>query len=160
MMVKLLSLYLVFTYFNPDMVSDFPLLLHACTDLKSIFLDFVCRKGLQFTKKKYMARSTFWWCLTIRGGKVILGMVLWCSVILLIDLPCMVGIWGPLMASVMMMPSVVIRHFMIWFFWMDSCKICVDAHPTSCCNIIALSAPLIPCMQNHDLLLYTALRNF
>ena len=31
-----------------------------------------------------MDRSIFWWCLSIRGGKGVLGMVLWCSGILLI----------------------------------------------------------------------------
>ena len=91
-MVKPLSLYLVFTCFNTDMVSDFPLLLHAWTDLKYIFLDFVCRKGLPFTKKQSMASSTFWWCLAIRGGKGVIVMVLWCSRLLLIALPCMMGI--------------------------------------------------------------------
>ena len=43
--------YLVFTLFNLDMVLGFPMLLHAWTDLKSIFLDFVCRKVLSCTKK-------------------------------------------------------------------------------------------------------------
>ena len=43
-MVKPLSLYLVFTWFNPDMVSYLPLLLHAWTDLKSVFFDSVCMK--------------------------------------------------------------------------------------------------------------------
>ena len=41
-----------------------------------------------------MASSTFWWCLSIRGGKDILGMVLWCSGILLNALPCMIVILG------------------------------------------------------------------
>ena len=59
------------------MVSDFPLLLHAWTDLQYILLDFVCRKGLQFKKEKSMASSIFCWCLAMRGGKGILGMVLW-----------------------------------------------------------------------------------
>ena len=154
-MVEPLSLYLVFTCFNPDMVSDFPLLLHAWTDLKSIFLDFVCRKVLPFTKKKSMASSTFWWCLAIRGGKGILGMVLWCSGLLMIALPCMMGIWGPYMASALLMSSVVIGKFLIWLFWMASFKVCVDGHPMSCYNILASSAPLISCLKKHDLLLST-----
>ena len=49
MMVKPLSLYLLFTCFNPYMVSDLPLMLHAWTELKSIYLDLVYRKGLPFT---------------------------------------------------------------------------------------------------------------
>ena len=93
-MMKPLCLYLVFTCFNPDEVSDFPLLLHALTDLKSIFLDFMCRKGIPLTKKKYMASSTFWWCLDMRGVEGIRVMVLWCSGVLMIDLPCMMGILG------------------------------------------------------------------
>ena len=69
MMIKTLSLYLVFTCFNPDMVSGFPLLLHAWTDLKSIFLDFLCSKVIPFTNKSFMASSIFWCCLAIIGGQ-------------------------------------------------------------------------------------------
>ena len=50
-MGKPLSLYLVFTCFNPDIVSYFSLILHACTDLKYIFLDLLCRKGIPLTNK-------------------------------------------------------------------------------------------------------------
>ena len=50
------------------------------------------------------------------------------------------------MASALLMPSMVIGQFMIWFFWMASFKVCVDGYPTNCCNIIALSAPLISCL--------------
>ena len=58
------------------MVSDFPLLLYAWTDLKYIFLDLVCRKGLAL--KKCMASSTLLWCLATKGCKGIRGMVvLW-----------------------------------------------------------------------------------
>ena len=52
-MVSPLSWYLVLTCFIPDIISDLPLLLHACTDLKSIFPDFVCKKRLPFTKKTH-----------------------------------------------------------------------------------------------------------
>ena len=58
-MVKPLSLYLVLTCFNTDMVSDFPLLFHAWTDMKCIFLDFVCRKVLSFTKKNTWLAPNF-----------------------------------------------------------------------------------------------------
>ena len=51
LMVKPLALYFIFTSFNPDMVSYFPMILNAWTDLKSICLDFVCRKGLPSTKE-------------------------------------------------------------------------------------------------------------
>ena len=112
-MVKPLSLYLLLTFFNTDIVSDFPLLLHAWTDLKYILLDLVCREGMPSTKKKYMARSTLWWCLAMVGGNGILGMILWCSGILLIDFPCMMGIWGPYMASGMLILSMVIGHLLI-----------------------------------------------
>ena len=94
MMVKPLSLYLVFTYFNPDIVSDFPLLLHNWTDLKYIFLYLVSRKGLPLAKKTFMASFTLWCFLDMRGEKGIFGMFLWCYEILLIALPCMMGIWG------------------------------------------------------------------
>ena len=93
-MVKPLSLYLVFTCFNTDIVSYFPLLLHDWTDLKYIFLGLMCRKGLPLTKEKYMDSSTLWWFLDMRGGKDKLGMVLWWPGLLLIALPCILGIWG------------------------------------------------------------------
>ena len=157
-MAKPLSLYLVSTCFNNDMVSDFPLLLHDWTDLKSIWLDFMCRKNLPSTKKRSMAFSTFWWCLNMIGGKVILGMVLWCSGLLIISLTCMMGIWGPYMAYVMLILSVVIGKFPIRLFWTASFKVCVEGNPTSCCSIIALPATLIYCMWNHNLLLYMVLR--
>ena len=51
MIVKTLSLYLVFTCFNPDTVLYFPLLLHDWTDLKYILLGLMCSKGLLLTKK-------------------------------------------------------------------------------------------------------------
>ena len=142
-MVEPLYLYLIFTCFNPDMVSYLPLLLHAWNDLKYIFLDFVRIKWLPFTKKKSMASSIFYWCLTTRGGKGIFGMALWCSGLLLIALPCIMGTWGPYMAYALLMSSEVIGKFMIWFFWMASFKLCVDSHPTSCCNILVSSATLI-----------------
>ena len=47
------------------------------------------------------------------------------------------------MDSAILIKSVAIVQFMIWFFWMASFKVCVDGHPTSCFNIIALSAPLV-----------------
>ena len=103
----------------------------------------MCRKVLSFTKKKFMASSIFWWCLAIIGGKGILGLVLWCSGILLIALNCIMGIWWPYMASALLISSEVIGQFLIWLFWMDYFKVCVDGHPTSCFNIIALSATLI-----------------
>ena len=109
------------------MVSDFLLLLHSWTDLKYILLDFVCRKVLPFTEKKSMASSTFWWFLAIRGGKGILRMVLWWSGLLLIDLPVMMGIWGPYMDYALLMSLVVIGQFLIWFFCMAFLKVCVDA---------------------------------
>ena len=158
-MVKPISLYLVFTCFNPYMVLYFPLLLRAWADLKYIFLGFVCRKGIPFTKKQSVSSSIFGWFWAIREVKSILGMVLWCSGILMVALTCMVSIWGSYMASDLLMLLVVIGQFLIWFFWMDSFKVCVDGHPTSCCNILALSAPLIYCLRNHELLLSTLLRN-
>ena len=50
-MMKHVSLYLVFTCFNTDVVSGFTLLFHDWTDLQSISLDFFCRKGLLLTNK-------------------------------------------------------------------------------------------------------------
>ena len=47
------------------------------------------------------------------------------------------------MASTMLISLVVIGQFLIWFFWVASLKVYVDGHPTSCYNILDLSAPLI-----------------
>ena len=80
----------------------------------------------------------------MRGGKGILGMYLWRSGLLLIALPCMMVIWGPYKASAMLMMSVVIQQFQMWFL---SFKVCVDGYPTSFCSIVALSYPLIYCVS-------------
>ena len=112
-MVKSLSLYLIFTCLNPDIVLYFPLLLDAWTDLKYIFLDLVSRKDLPLTKKKSTASSTLWCCLAMRGGKNILGMVLWRSGILLVALTCMMVIWWPYMSSSLLVSSVVIGQLLI-----------------------------------------------
>ena len=142
-MSKPLSLYLFFACFNPDMVLNFPLLLHAWTDLKSIFLDFVCRKGLPLTNKKFVDSSTCWWCLDMRRVKGILGVVLWCYVILLIVLPCMIGILGSYMSYALLVLFLVIVQFLIWFFSTDSFKVCVDSHLKSCCSNLDPSDPLV-----------------
>ena len=114
--MKPLSWYLVLTCLKTDIVSDFTLLLNACTDLKYIFFNFMCMKGVTFTKRKSMASSTLWLCLAPRGGKGILGMVLWYSGLLLMALYCIMGMWGPYMASALLVYSVVISQFLIWFF--------------------------------------------
>ena len=156
--MKPLSLYLVFTCFNPDIVSDFPLLLHAWTNLKSIFLDLVCRKGLPLTTKNPMSRSTLWWCLATRGRKGILVMVLWYSGLFMIAFPFMVGIWGPYMASALLVSFLVIGQFLIWFFWTEYFKVCVYGHTINWWIIIASSDPLFSRLWNRDLLLSTVLR--
>ena len=84
-MVNPLSWYLELTYFIPDIISDLPLLLHSCTDLKSILLDFVCSKGIPFTNK-YIAISTLWWCLEMWRGDRILMVVFCYSGLLLMAL--------------------------------------------------------------------------
>ena len=63
------------------------------------------------------------------------------------------------MSSVLLMLSAVIGKFLILFFCMASFKVCVDVHHTSCCNILASSAPLISCLWKYDLLLSTVLSN-
>ena len=78
-------------------------MLNACTDLKYIFFNFMCMKGVTFTKRKSMASSTLWLWLAPRGGKGILGMVLWYSGLLLMALYCIMGMWGPYMASALLM---------------------------------------------------------
>ena len=65
-----------------------------------------------------------------KRGQGILGMVLWCAGTLVLALTCMLGIKGPYMASTVLMELVVIGQFLIWFFWMDYFKVCVDGNPT------------------------------
>ena len=113
MSLKPLSLYLVFTCFNPDIVFEFPLLLHAWTDLKYILPDLVFSKSIPLKKKKSLATSILWWCLSMRGDKGILGVVLWCSVLLLVSFPCMMVIRGAYMDSDLLMSYVVIGQFLI-----------------------------------------------
>ena len=114
-MVKALSWYLLSTLFRPYILSDFPLLLHDCTDLKSVLIDFVCIKGLPFTKKKYSAIYTFWWCLAMGGGKGTLGIFLWWYGLILVSLPCIMGICGTYMGSAQLVSSMVIGKFLNLF---------------------------------------------
>ena len=63
------------------------------------------------------------------------------------------------MASALMISSVLIGQFLIWFIWMDYFKVFVDGHPTSFCNILASYAPLISHLLKHNLLISTVLIN-
>ena len=47
------------------------------------------------------------------GYKGILGVVFWCSGILMVALPCMMGIWVPYMASALLVSFVVIGKIMV-----------------------------------------------
>ena len=156
-MLKPLYFYLVFICFNPDIVSSFPMLLHAWTDLKYTFLDLVCRKGIPFTKKKSMASSILWWFLSMIGVNGILGMVLWFSGILLVALPCMMSIWGPYMDSDLLILYVVIVQFLILLVWVAYFRVCVYIHITSCWIILASYATFIYRLWKHDLFLSTLL---
>ena len=60
-----------------------------------------------------MDTSTVWRCLAMIGSKDIRWMVLWRSGILLITLPCIMGIWGPYMDSDLLIFSLVIGQFLI-----------------------------------------------
>ena len=50
------------------------------------------------------------------GGKGIIGVVFWCSDLLLMALPCMMDICGPYITSDLFMSSMMIGQFMILFF--------------------------------------------
>ena len=50
------------------------------------------------------------------GGKGIIGIVFWCSGLLMMALPRMMGICGPYMDSVLLMSYMVIGQFLILFF--------------------------------------------
>ena len=52
------------------------------------------------------------------------------SGLVLVDLTCTTGVCGPYISSSMMIFSIVIGQFLIWFFSMDYFSICVDGHPT------------------------------
>ena len=114
-MVKPLYWYLVFTLFRPEIASNSQLLLHACTGLKSVFLGFVCRKGPPFTKNKSSDISTLWWFLAMPRGKGVIGVFFWCSFLLMVSLPMMIGICGSLMVYAWLISSMIIGHFLIWF---------------------------------------------
>ena len=96
----------------------------------------------------------------MRGGKGIVGIISWCSGILLIALPCVMVIWGSWMDYALLMLSMVIEKFLILFFLIDSFGVFVDVHPKSLCSIFASSDPCISCRWNHDLFLSTVLMNF
>ena len=53
------------------------------------------------------------WCFLPERVEGILGVVLWCSGLLMIDLPCIMGIWGAYVASAMLVFSVLIGQFLI-----------------------------------------------
>ena len=72
-MVKPMYLYLVLTCFNTDIVSGFPMLLHAWNDLKYIFLYLVCRKGFPLTKKNMWLVTQCGGVCLCEGGRVSLG---------------------------------------------------------------------------------------
>ena len=89
------------------------MMLHDCNKPKPIFLDFVCRKGIPFTKKKSIAISTFLWCLAMGGGKGTLSIFLWLYGLLMMDLTGMVVICGPYIEFALFMSSIVIGQFLI-----------------------------------------------
>ena len=131
----------------------------ACLDWSKIDLPLIlCVVKGSHLQKKSVASSILWWCLAMRGGQGILGMVLWCPGLIRTALSCMMDIWGPYMSSALMMLSVAIGQFLIWFFWLDSCRVCVDGHSTSFWSIITLSNPFIYCLWKYDLLLYNVTR--
>ena len=107
-MVNPLYGYLALTCFRQDIISDLPLLLHACNELKSIFPGFLCRKGLEFTKKNpWMfphcdgvlqreevrvssglscgSLASYWWIFLVRWVYVvhIFPLLFWCCLLLL-----------------------------------------------------------------------------
>ena len=82
-----------------------------------VFLYFLCWKGPQFTKKQSIDIFTLWWCLSMGGGKGIIGVVLWCYGLFMTTLPYMMGICGLYMASALLMLSMVIGKFMICLFY-------------------------------------------
>ena len=155
-MVKPLSLYLDFNFLKLDIVSDFPLLLHAWTDLKSIFFDSVCSKGLPFKNKNpwLVPHSDFvcpweWVRISFRCSCGALESFWW---------PCLV--WLLLGGNIWFM----LCWFCLWLlgsslfdFFMASFRVCVYVNPASFWSVLALSPPLIYHMWKHDLLLSTVL---
>ena len=133
-MVNPLSWYLALTLKRTDIISDFPLMSHAYTELKYILPGFVCRKGLSFTNKKSIAISTLWRCLETVGGKSILRIIFWYYSILSMYLTCMMGIYGPYMTSALFMSSMVIMQILIWFF--NNFFLCLCQWPYWLCTIL------------------------
>ena len=114
-MVNPLYFYLALTCFSPYMISNVYLLLHTSTGLKSIFTYFVCKKRASIYKEKYIAIYILWWCFEMRGGMGIL-ILLWCSSLPIMDMPCMMGICGTYIYSALFISYMFIGKFLILFF--------------------------------------------
>ena len=67
------------TGFKPEIISVSPLLLHDCTDMKSIFLYLVCKKGNPFTKKIFLIPlcGGYWLWELVRVSSIFFVMI-WC----------------------------------------------------------------------------------
>ena len=90
-MVNPLSCYLALACFIPGIISDFSLMLHDCTNLKSASLIFCVVKSFHIQRKS-ISISILYWYFSIVGGKNTLGVFFWLYVLLLLYLSCMMGI--------------------------------------------------------------------
>ena len=93
-------------------------------------------------------------------GKSILGVVFWCYGVLLMDLPCMMGICGTYMSSDMFMSYMVIEQFLILLVLMDYFSVCIDGHTMICWGILDLYTPLVSSQWKYSLLISTVFRKF
>ena len=117
-------------------------------------IDFVCRKGLTFTKKNPYIFTHYGGVLQLEEVRVSQGLscvsldLFWC--------PCLI-LW----VSTVYILSLICWCRLLWWdsLWFDfsvsSFSFYVDGHPTICWGIIALSAPFISHWWKYALLLST-----
>ena len=91
-------------------------MLHVCTDLKLISLTLCVGKGFNLQIKFHSHLQIVVVFCNVRGDKGILRIVLWCSGLLLMAFPCMMNICVPYITYDILMLSIVIGQFMIYFF--------------------------------------------
>ena len=112
-MAKHLSRYLALTFFRTYIISDLPLLLHVCIDLKSILHNFVCSKGIPYTKENPIDIFMLWCYFSMVVDKGILGIVLWCSGLYMVTFHFMMVVCCLYIASDLLMLSMVIGQFLV-----------------------------------------------
>ena len=147
-MVNPMLWYLFLAWFKLEIISVFPLLLHACTDLKYIFLVWCVGKGNHLQKN--IAVSTLGWCL----ATVIVFSGLFCDALVSFGWPYHVC-WIVVVFIWLMLGWCCQWSSISFFSLTGSLRTCSDGYPTSYCSIIDASDPSILSLWKYDLLHFT-----